>query len=322
MFQDFLNNTKGTVNNTTTGLMNTPSGLMNTTTGLMNTPTGLMNTTTGLMNTPTGLMNTTTGLMNTPTGLMNNITIPQYFSSSTPVNNPPAQPLPNIMLSNPDLLLKSNYPYYKNIKTPKELGISSTGDLNTLDKDISGLTEYVKLLVSGDSKASVKSNLLGNKYFLNTGAKCRNTSDNTLVDRYIYINNVPQENIPIISDAVNAKFTDFKGLLPGTISNLNALNPFSMMDSFKIGNNPQCQEITMETIDNNNAYSTETHYVTMLDIQNMNACNFANKINPITNSKCQENFKCNLNYPSDLLTQLYFTTLMILVLYFIYKLAT
>jgi len=267
-------------------------------------------------------MNTTTGLMNTPTGLMNNITIPQYFSSSTPVNNPPAQPLPNIMLSNPDLLLKSNYPYYKNIKTPKELGISSTGDLNTLDKDISGLTEYVKLLVSGDSKASVKSNLLGNKYFLNTGAKCRNTSDNTLVDRYIYINNVPQENIPIISDAVNAKFTDFKGLLPGTISNLNALNPFSMMDSFKIGNNPQCQEITMETIDNNNAYSTETHYVTMLDIQNMNACNFANKINPITNSKCQENFKCNLNYPSDLLTQLYFTTLMILVLYFIYKLAT
>jgi hypothetical protein len=265
----------------------------------------LNNTTTRLNATPVGASNISSSLNTAPTVASN--------ATLTSVNPTP---------TTQEYLLKTNYPYYKNIKTPTELGISSTGDLQTLDNDISGLTEYVKLLVSGDSKASAKIGTLGNKYFLNTGAKCTNASDNTLVDRYIYINNVPQENIPITKKLLNADFTNFKGLLPGTISNLNALNPFEMMNSFTYGTNPQCQEITMETIDNNNTSSTETHYVTMLDIQNMNACNFANKINPITNSKCQENFKCNLKYPSDLITQFYFITLMILILYFIYKLAT
>lgn len=217
-------------------------------------------------------------------------------------------------------LLQTNYPYYNNIKTPTELGISSTGDLNVLDNDIKGLTEYVKLLITGNSKASTKDGLLGNKYFLNTGAKCTNTSNQSLVDRYIYINNVSQENIPIISDSINT--TNYKGLLSGTIGALNALNPFILMNGVFIGNNPPCQQITMETIDNNNNSSKETHYVTLLDIQNMNACHFPNKINPASNSKCKENFRCKLKYPSDLITQIYFMTLMLLVLYFIYKLAT
>lgn len=219
-------------------------------------------------------------------------------------------------------LLKTNYPYYKNIKTPTELGISSIGTLKTFDNDIIGLTKYVKLLVSGNSEASIKQGALGNKYFLNTGATCTNTSNNKLVDRYIYINNVPQENIPIISNFPDSKNTDFKGLLPGAISNLNALDPAAMMNGFSMGNNPPCQEITMETIDNNNTSSTETHYVTMLDIQNMNACNFSNKINPVTNNKCKENFTCNLKYPTDLITQIYFITLILLVVYFIYKLSS
>jgi hypothetical protein len=242
-----------------------------------------------------------------------------YNNTPSKVNT---QPSSNNTIPREEDLFKYNYPYYKNIKTPRELGISSTGNLETLDNDINGLTEYVKLLISGKSDATTVNGPLGNKYFLKTGAKCRNTSDNKLVDRYIYINNVPQENIPIISNALNANFTDFKGLLPGTISNLNALNPFSIMKSFTFGTNPECQEITMETIDNNNTSSTETHYVTMLDIQNINACNFTNKMNPLTNSKCQEGFKCNLKYPSDVITQIYFITLMMLLLYLIYKLAT
>ena len=268
----------------------------------------IFNNTQSTVNNITTSLNTAKLTMNTPS-----VTTPATTTNTQPLNN---------TLSSQEQSFKYNYPYYKNIKTPTELGISSTGDLETLDNDISGLTEYVKLLVSGNSKASTRTGSLGNKYFLNTGAKCSNSSDNTLVDRYIYINNVPQENIPIIPNLLDVNFTDFKGLLPGTISNLNALNPFEMMNSFTFGTNPQCQEITMETIDNNNTSSTETHYVTMLDIQNMNPCNFKNKINPLTNSKCQEGFKCNLKYPSDLITQLYFVTLMILVLYFIYKLAT
>lgn len=169
-------------------------------------------------------------------------------------------------------LLNSSTSGRINAPSPSQLGISSSGDLETLDKDITGLTDYVKLLISGNRKSVQKGQPEEN--FLNTVAR-----------------------------------------------DLNSLNPFTLLKSFAIGNTPQSQEITMEIIDNNNA-STETHYVTMLDIQNMNPCNFKNKINPITNAKCNEKNKSNLNYPIDLLTQMYFITLMILVLYFIYKLAT
>ena len=52
-------------------------------------------------------------------------------------------------------LLGPDYKYYANIKTPKELGMSDKGTTDALVSDISGLTAYVELLVSGKSKASM-----------------------------------------------------------------------------------------------------------------------------------------------------------------------
>ena len=145
--------------------------------------------------------------------------------------------------------LGPDYPYYKYIKLPDEIGMSSKGDLNTLGKDIDGLVAYVELLVSGDSKASSTGGPLGNKYFLKTGAKCTNTDTGDLVDRYVYVDNVPAGNIPFISQGLDVNFTEFRGLIPGVMSNMNAFNPFTIMQSFLEGSNPDCQEITMETID-------------------------------------------------------------------------
>ena len=48
----------------------------------------------------------------------------------------------------------NDYPYYKYIKTPSQMGMSSKGDLNTLGKDVTGIIEYVNVLTSGTSKAS------------------------------------------------------------------------------------------------------------------------------------------------------------------------
>ena len=49
-----------------------------------------------------------------------------------------------------------------------------------------------------------------------------------------------------------ANFSDFKGLVPGAMGNLNVLNPFAIMQSFLSGATPPCQELTLETIDINN----------------------------------------------------------------------
>ena len=121
-------------------------------------------------------------------------------------------------------LLGPSYPYYKNIKDPSEIGMSDKGSLKALGKDIDGLINYVEVLVTGKSKASATGGPLGNKFFLQTGAKCVDTKTDEQVTRYIYVNNIPQGNIPFISDGLGVNFSEFKGLIPGAMSNLNVLN--------------------------------------------------------------------------------------------------
>jgi len=220
-------------------------------------------------------------------------------------------------------LLGPTYPYYKNIKTPGEIGMSSEGSLSALGKDIDGLIQYVDLLVSGNSKASATGGPLGNKFFLQTGAKCVDSASNNQVDRFIYVNNVPVGNVPFISSGMGVNFSEFKGLIPGTMGNLNALNPFSIMQAFMSGSTPPCQEITMQTIDVNNNKSAESHYVTLVDIQNMDPCIFPDKTNPVTKQKCRETFVSGMGdsykMPEDTIDQIYFAGLAGVGIYILYK---
>lgn len=245
------------------------------------------------------------------------------------------------VLNNPqgveEKLLGPSYPYYKNIKTPSEIGMSDKGSIQQMGKNISGLIEYVSLLVSGDSKASATGRPLGNKFFLQTGGKCaaidscsdkNDISTCQQVDRYIYVDNVPEGNIPLISGAMGVNFKEFRGLIPGAMGNLNVLNPFAIMRSFLSGATPACQPITMEVINNQNIKSSESHYVTLADITGIDPCIFPNKINPINNNKCKQTFQNmnninNDNYeevklPEDDIAQLYFASLAILGIYILY----
>ena len=220
-----------------------------------------------------------------------------------------------------------DYPYYKYIKTPSEIGMSGKGSLSQLGKDIDGLINYVELLVSGGGEASATGRPLGNKFFLKTGGKCRDIKTNQDVDRYIYIDNVPAGNIPFISSGVGVNFSEFKGLIPGTISNLNAFNPMEMFQAFLSGPKPDCQELKMETIDIYNNKSVESHFVTLIDIQNTDPCIFVDKKNPITGDNCRETFanlsqeECYNYYqiPKDPISQIYFASLGLLSVYILYR---
>ena len=227
-----------------------------------------------------------------------------------------------------------DYPYYKYIKTPAQLGMSGDGNLNQLGKDIDGLVNYVEVLVTGQGNATTTGRPLGNKFFLKTGAKCLDRTNNQQVDRYIYVDNVPDGSIPFISQAMGVNFSDFRGLIPGAISNLNVLNPYTIMQSFLSGSTPPCQKLTMQTIDINNNKSSETHYVTLIDIQNMNPCTFNNGKNPISGKVCRQAFNTmyqnqevienedieQLKLPQEPITQLYFLSLSALAIYIFYRL--
>jgi hypothetical protein len=232
-------------------------------------------------------------------------------------------------------LLGPTYPYYKNIKMPNQIGMTDEGSLAALGKDINGLIQYVEVLVTGNSEASATGGPLGNKFFLKTGGKCaatNNCSDPNdsstceKVDRYIYVNNMPVGNIPFISQGLGVNFSEFKGLIPGTMGNLNVLNPFAIMQSFLSGSTPPCQEITMQTINNDNLKSSETHYVTLTDIKNLDPCIFSDKKNPLTGATCVETFKTGVSanaspvLPEDPLAQLYFASLAGIGIYILYRL--
>jgi hypothetical protein len=161
------------------------------------------------------------------------------------------------------------------------------------------------------------------------------TSTQQEVNRYVYINNVPMGNIPFLSSGVGTNFSDFRGLIPGTISNLNAFNPMNLMRGFLEGSKPDCQEITMETIDIYNNKSTESHFVTTVDINSMDPCAFLDKTNPNTGVECKEtfsnmknqlnvnNYECvdqHFKIPDDPIVQAYFASLGLFGIYIIHRL--
>jgi hypothetical protein len=211
-----------------------------------------------------------------------------------------------------DELLGPTYPYYSNIKTPSQIGMSQTGTMTALGKNINGLIQYVELLVQGSSSASKTGQPLGNKFFLNTGGKCNDVATNTQQDRYIYINNVPDGDIPFISSAMGQNFKDFRGLIPGIMSDLNVLNPFELTSAFMVGSNPDCKLINLQTIDNNNQQSSESHYLTLVDIQNQN-------LTEGFTSGVADNAE-EIKLPNDPVAQLYFAGLAGLSMYVLYRL--
>jgi hypothetical protein len=232
-------------------------------------------------------------------------------------------------------LLGPDYKYFKNIKTPSELGVSSSGGLDRLADNINALMSYVEVLVSGGGNASATGKPLGNKFFLKTAAKCKVDSSDaakgSIVDRYVYVNNVPDGNIPFISSGLGGvQFSNFSGLIPGTMTNAAALNPFSLFQAFQLGSTPDCQSITLETIDANNAVSSATNYVATVDIKNMPASWFPNKKNPITGTVAREAFtqrqyarpctKRMGGIPNGTISGLYYTTLGFLCLVLLYAL--
>jgi hypothetical protein len=189
--------------------------------------------------------------------------------------------------------LGPGYDYWKNIKTPSELGMSDAGTIKALSNDIGGLISYVSVLVDGNSNASKTGEPLGNRFLLKTIAKCKNVQfDKTKPEseenpkyapRYIYVDNVPDGTIPFIASGPDGgKMKDFRGLIPGAIGNLSAFSPSGFYRALTMGNYPDCIKITLRTKHDNND-GEQAEYVAVGDILNEISPDNMPKGNPINN---------------------------------------
>jgi hypothetical protein len=179
----------------------------------------------------------------------------------------------------------NNYNYSKYIKTPKEMGIEVGDSLSNVSDGVAAIFSYVKLLVEGTSNASKTGKPLGNKYFLETSENCINQYTNKKVTRSLYFDNVPTGTLGILQDTGN-EFSEFKGLVPGAIENVMAIGKIDFFSAFTDVGIPKCLPVKLKTIDVNNKQGSDTHYVTLSDIEAISPCNFITKTNPLTNAVC------------------------------------
>ena len=153
-----------------------------------------------------------------------------------------------------------DYSYGKNIATPKQLGMGASGAPGALADNISGLMLYTDLLLEGDSAASLRfynerkapterewnkmsrRNAvtlrkeprlpLGNRFYLKTGAKCKDRSGKEH-ERYSFIDNIPSGKMPFIQ--TNSTAPKFQGIIPGIAEGLVKLNPSGLFKVFASG---------------------------------------------------------------------------------------
>ena len=235
--------------------------------------------------------------------------------------------------------LGPTYPYYKKIRSPSALGVGRRGTMQQLTKNISAILDYTRAMVTGNGRGTSPSGPLGNQFFLPTGSKCKVGGGKQ--DRFIYINNVPTGNLPLVSGAMGSNFSTFKGLVPGMITNMNALNPMHFVRAFTTGPDPACRPLTLPTRDIDDRRSTETRHVADIDIKSMDPCIFPDKKNPVNGKRCSEVFTTlkdseysspyQANYlsvdlegaggfPTDTISQIYLGMIGILIIYLIYRL--
>ena len=150
--------------------------------------------------------------------------------------------------------LGPDYKYYRFINTPKELGMSSAGNMGALASDVAGLVNYTKLLIEGTGAANKAGDRpLGNKFFLK---KLEANVKQPLMallktDMFILIMFL-MVSIPFLSSAMGSNFNTFRGLVPGAIGDAAQMNPLSMMSGFMQGSNPTCTPVSLGEINSDN----------------------------------------------------------------------
>ncbi len=146
-----------------------------------------------------------------------------------------------------------NYDYGAFVADVSSLGMTKdvTGwGVEQIADNMSGLIDYIEnVLISGTDKGNLAVGLtnpsilnqpLGNAYFYPSTLTCINPVDGSAVTAYMYMNNVPQGNIPLISSLAGGDIRGLRGLLPGIFEDLNGFDPREIVTALEINEDVSC----------------------------------------------------------------------------------
>ena len=195
------------------------------------------------------------------------------------------------------------YSYTNLIKTPKEIGMTSKGTYNNIDKNVNSLFDYVDILTKGNSRAirgggkKGADALLGTQAFYPTGQSCVidiGGGERKEVQRFIYQDFRPTGNTPL--DVGDGVVKNLRGLVPGIMENVAKLNPLDTFESI-MDVNPTCMllrmPVTKDFTKASRSSDFETFPVSIVDIGQMDPCSFPlyGYKNPVTGYQCQAGFR-------------------------------
>jgi hypothetical protein len=128
-------------------------------------------------------------------------------------------------------ILGPDYSYANAITGPSSLGVGSDGSFGQLGSNASAVAYYVEALITGNPP-------LGNQYFVNTGGTCT-APDGSIQSRYNYINNM-SSGAAAVPAAMSELGSDFNGLIPGIVDDIEGLNPLHLFSSLMVDASPPC----------------------------------------------------------------------------------
>jgi hypothetical protein len=141
-----------------------------------------------------------------------------------------------------DSIMGPAYSYADHIQGPSTLGVGTDGNMSQLSRNTSAITQYIKYMISGPA--------LGNQYFIATGGQCI-APDGSTQDRSNYINNVSSGDdlVPAaMKQELGGIASDFNGLIPGMLQDVEGLNPITLFSSLSADAIPACKCYTCPTV--------------------------------------------------------------------------
>jgi hypothetical protein len=128
-------------------------------------------------------------------------------------------------------LLGPSYSYADSITGPTSLGVGSNGSFGQLGTNANAIAYYTEALITGNPP-------LGNQFFVNTGGMCT-APNGSLQPRYNYINNM-STGAGALPAAISELGSDFNGLIPGVVDDIEGLNPLHLFSALVADANPPC----------------------------------------------------------------------------------
>lgn len=215
---------------------------------------------------------------------------------------------------------------YDMSKAYNKRGAVLGSSISTVHQNMDAAKQYILMISEGDSGLQHDSGSMGPRQFKATKLKCKDKNTQELVDLWNWQDNKPLCVTPNGDEQDCGVMSGIKKSVSNLESDLGGI--FHIFDT----STKECVPVTLDVVNgctqSGNDPKTQTAYISTDQAKKINPCVFTDKNNPYTNDECRESFTtissakncdCCADMPKDPLIKIYYTSIGLMMLYFIMK---